>query len=232
MTRKADMQCPVVTSRPSKEDIKLLLPYERLPIDRIHVIDSRSQEAFVVGEIARLGVVGFDTETKPVFVANTRPDGPHVIQLATLEHAFIFQVHRCATLPLLQELLASEQLLKVGFGLNSDRGPLHRKLGITLQNFVDVAHAFRRLGYRQPVGAKAAVAIALGKWLQKSKSQTKSNWIMNPLSPSQLHYAADDAHAALAVYLALGCPMAVQRKVGPRPSLHRTRSGVSVSSND
>ena len=52
------------------------------------------------------------------------------------------------------------------------------------------------------------MAIVLGRRLQKSRKMTTSNWALPTLSPGQLQYAADDAHASLAVYLALGCPAA------------------------
>lgn len=197
---------------PSRADIALLPPYARLPPERVHVVRELAQREFVMAELARAGAAGFDTETKAVFVARTPPTGPHVVQLATLEHAFIFQVHRADTLGMLKEALESPQLLKVGFGLSSDRGPLQHRLGIHLRGVVDVSRSFRTLGYRQPVGAKAAVAIALGRHLQKSRKATTSNWSLPELSPAQLQYAADDAHAALAVYLALGSQPPGQEK--------------------
>jgi len=196
------MQVP----RPSKEEIALLPPYQALPLSRILLVTEASHLAFVAAEVARAGMVGFDTESKPIFGAGLKSDGPHVIQIATLDHAFIFQTFRRDTLAVLQEILESPHILKVGFGLNSDRGPLQEKLGIGLQSCIDVARAFRPLGYREAVGVKTAVAIALGQRLQKSRKATTSNWALPQLAPRQLQYAADDAHAALAVFMALGCP--------------------------
>jgi len=46
----------------------------------------------------------------------------------------------------------------------------------------------------------------LGMQLKKSKKVTTSNWANRRLTPDQLQYAADDAQAGLAVYLAMGCP--------------------------
>ncbi|RZL07273.1 MAG: hypothetical protein EOP40_16075, partial [Rubrivivax sp.] len=68
---------------------------------------------------------------------------------------------------------------------------------------VDVSFLLRRLGFKQAVGLKAAVAVVLGQRLQKSKKATTSNWANAVLSPQQLQYAANDAHASLLVYLAL-----------------------------
>ena len=205
----------IAVARPSREEIADLPDYERLPLPQIHVVHSPDQAAFVEAELAQLGVAGFDTESRPVFTAQARSTGPHVVQLASLNHAFIFQAHRTATLPLLKALLESPELLKVGFGLGAERGPLQQQLGIGLQGVVDVATLFRPLGHRQSVGAKAAVAMVLGRRLQKSKRITTSNWSLPQLSTGQLHYAADDAHAALAVYLALGCPAPARHAGGP-----------------
>jgi len=191
---------------PSREAIASLPPYLQLPLSRIRVVQSQADEDFAVACMAECGIVGFDTETKPVFQAGQSSDGPHVIQLATLDYAFIFQVGGTDVPDALRECLESPHLLKVGFGLDSDRGPLHRKFGISLQNIVDVSRAFGPLGYKQHVGAKASVAIVLGLRLKKSKKMSTSNWANQRLTADQLHYAADDAQAGLAVYLAMGCP--------------------------
>jgi ribonuclease D len=47
------------------------------------------------------------------------------------------------------------------------------------------------------------VAVVLGKRLPKSKKITTSNWASPDLSPQQLQYAANDAHASLMIYGAL-----------------------------
>lgn len=199
------------TLRPSKDAVAKMPMYERLSRRQIHVVRGPEMFAFVEREIAEIGVIGFDTETKPVFTPTQKTNGPHLIQIATLEQAFLFQTFRFATLPLLKEILESPYLEKVGFGLSQDRAALSQKLGIRLQTFRDVSAAFGSLGYRQKVGVKAAVAIVLGQQLEKSKKATRSNWSLPTLSGAQLHYAADDAHAALAVYLSLGCPSPLHR---------------------
>ncbi len=170
------------------------------------MVQSPADEAFALERMSQAGIVGFDTETKPVFQAGEASDGPHIIQLATMNDAFIFQVGGSTLPEVLLDCLESPHLLKVGFGLQSDRGSLHRKFGVEMVNVVDVATAFRSLGYKQMVGAKAAVAIVLGERLRKSKRMTTSNWKHRQLTSDQLQYAADDAQAALAVYLAMGCP--------------------------
>ena len=64
----------------------------------------------------------------------------------------------------------------------------------------------RGLGHKQALGAKAAVAVVLGRRLTKSKAISTSNWAAPRLSPGQLRYAANDAYAALKVFEAMGSP--------------------------
>ena len=201
------MERPPPLPRPSKEDIELLPSYEQLAPDRIHLIRGDKQADFVLQCLADAGFVGFDTETKPIFTPGAKPNGPHIIQLATLDRAFVFQVGSTPPQDFLREALESNHLVKVGFGLKSDRAPMFRKFGIHLGASIELSQIVRKLGFRQAVGVKAAVAIVLGQRLQKSKHATKSNWALPKLKSSQLQYAADDAHAALAVFHALGCPI-------------------------
>lgn len=190
--------------RPTSEQIAALPLYPALPPSRIHVLRDAAQCEFAERELRAAGHVGFDTESKPMFVAGGEPTGPHVVQFATAEHAFIVHTEAPETAAFLRAMLESDSLAKVGFGLASDRAPLHRKLGVELRGGVDVSHMVRRLGFKQAVGLRAAVAIVLGQRLPKSKKVTTSNWASRTLSPQQLQYAANDAHASLMVYRGLG----------------------------
>ena len=192
--------------RPTKEQIALLPLFEQLPLSRIHVLKTSTQLEFALERLRDARFIGFDTETKPTFMKEQRSDGPHVIQFATLDHAFIVQVSERPPMAFLREVIESIEIVKVGFGLKSDRAPLHKKLGLRIGAFVELAHVVRRLGYRQAVGVKAAVAILLHRRLPKSRKVTTSNWGTTKLTPRQLEYAASDAHAALSVFHALGRP--------------------------
>ena len=189
--------------RPTSEQIAALPPYRALPLERIHVLRDLAQCEFAEREIRLAGHVGFDTESKPMFVAGGEQTGPHIVQFATAEHAFIVHTEAPETEAFLRAMLESEAIAKVGFGIVSDRVPLLRKLGVQLSAGVDVSHMVRRLGFKQAVGLRAAVAIVLGQRLPKSKKITTSNWSSRKLSPQQLQYAANDAHASLLVYQAL-----------------------------
>lgn len=189
--------------RPTPEQIAALPPYPVLPLDHIHVLRDAAQCEWAAHELRLAGPVGFDTESKPMFVAGGEQTGPHVVQFATRAHAFIIHTEAPETLAFLRGVLESEAIAKVGFGIASDRQPLARKLGFELRGGIDVSIMVKRLGFKQPVGLRAAVAVVLGQRLSKSKKVTTSNWASPKLSPQQLQYAANDAHASLRVYLAL-----------------------------
>lgn len=190
--------------RPSKEEIRQLPPFDALPLQRIHVLRTPEDFAFALAQLRNEPFIGFDTESKPCFTSDAPRTGPHVLQFATRDRAFIVQLHAEPPLDFLREVIESQRMVKVGFGLKSDRGPLQRKLGLRLGAAVDLANGMRRLGYKQAVGVRTAVAIALGRQLRKSKAATTSNWAATHLSDNQVQYAGEDAFAALAVFYALG----------------------------
>lgn len=197
--------------RPSKEQIRLLPPFDALPLQNIHVLRSAEDFAAALQALRGEAFIGFDTESKPSFTSDAQRTGPHVLQFATREQAFIVQLSNDPPLDFLREVIESQQMVKVGFGLTSDRGPLQRKLGLKLGATIDLASGMRRLGYKQAVGVRTAVAIALGRQLRKSKSATTSNWATAHLSEQQIQYAGEDAFAALAVFHALGLANAPPR---------------------
>lgn len=199
-------------TRPTKEEIARLPVFEDLAIRQISLPATAAQFQKALEAIRKEGVVGFDTESKPTFTKDAPRDGPHVVQLALSDRAFVVQVGANPPIDFLRSVLESEEILKVGFGLKSDRGPLHHKLGITLAAGLELATPLRALRYRQALGVKAAVAVVLGRRLTKSKSMTTSNWARASLLPAQLLYAANDAYAALMVYRALEA----QGLAGPR----------------
>ena len=90
---------------PLKADIAGLEPFEGLHLRRIFVVTEARQAALAVDELLLAGEIGFDTESKPTFLKGQKSEGPHVLQFATLEKAFIFQSHCDASQPAVVELL-------------------------------------------------------------------------------------------------------------------------------
>ncbi len=197
------MRPPPPLQRPDREQIAALPPYEALPPGRIHLLKTPAQLEFAEAALRQAVHVGFDTESKPTFVAGQPQTGPEVIQFATLSDAFIVQTATPGVHGFLQAMIESDEVIKVGFGLASDRPQIQRKLGLRLGQSIDVSQMVRRLGFKDAVGLKTAVAVVLGQRFSKSKKATTSNWANATLTPQQLHYAANDAHASLRVYQAL-----------------------------
>jgi len=134
--------------------------------------------------------------------ARTRWPGPHLVQLASDDHAWLFPVAHGVDRNSLREILESPAVLKVGFGLGNDRSALKSRLGIALANVLDLGEVLRGPGHRGTVGTKVAVAHFFGQKLHKSKKTGTSNWASPKLTERQLLYAANDAHVALRLYRA------------------------------
>jgi len=188
---------------PTKAEIALLEPFVGLALERIHVPTSRDEFASAAAEIKTAGIVGFDTESRPTFVTGDVSEGPHVVQFALHDKAYLFQLHRTDGMPFLMELLQSDNVIKVGFGLRSDRGHVRAKLGVHFDAVVDLNTVFSMDGYHKEMGVRAAVGLVLKQRFAKPRHVTTSNWSQLQLTPQQMRYAANDAYAALKVLEAL-----------------------------
>ncbi len=188
---------------PPKADIAAMEPFAGLGLDCIFVVKNERQAALAVAELLLAGEVGFDTESKPTFFKGQKSEGPHVLQFATCEKAFIFQAHVEESQAAVVELLKSPGVTKIGFGLNGDLHQISSRYDVRPAAIVDLDKSFRHLGYRNPVGAKSAIAMLFQRRLAKSKAVTTSNWSARELSDGQLVYAANDAYAAIRVFHAL-----------------------------
>ena len=188
-----------------------LPPYDGIRLADVVLVKTAADAAAALAALAASDAVGFDTESKPTFAKGEESTGPHLVQLATDEGAWLFQIgtqrdvaaNAASVAPLLDVLravLESETILKVGFGLGDDLRRVRAKLGIEPRNVLDLSTALRRRGERNPLGAKTAVARFFGKEMQKSKRITTTNWALPRLSEKQILYAADDAHVALRIY--------------------------------
>jgi ribonuclease D len=191
---------------PSKEQIALLEPFEQLGLDRIELVSGGAHAREAAAELAAAGVLGFDTESKPTFFKDQVSEGPHIVQLATRERAWIFQLHDPECRAVAADLLALPGVVKAGFGLGDDRRRIVSKLGVEPAGVLELNAVFRERGYRKDMGVKGAVAVLFNRRYIKSKKAATSNWANPRLTPAQLVYAANDAWAAIRVYDGLGLP--------------------------
>ena len=202
---------------PDNDAIALLPAYPRLGLDGITRVANAEQAAQAWGHLRQHSVWGFDTESRPTFHKDQVSDGPHVLQLATADHAWVIQLHDPAVRQTVAAWLADPAYLKAGFGLGDDTKRLLRKLGVAPQGVLELNAVFRALGYRREMGVKGAVAVLFGQRFAKSKKAATSNWSVANLSESQVLYAANDAWAAGNVYAALYAahPALVERLSAP-----------------
>lgn len=202
---------------PSKEESQLLPPFAALPDTAIHLPATAAEFAAARTALLAQTALGFDTESKPIFSTHQVDTGPHLVQLATVDAAWLLQLHHPLALELARELLAHPGICKVGFGLDNDKTTLPRRLGCALENVLDLDRVFKQYGYGNSTGVRAAVALVLGQNFHKSKKMSTSNWAAHQYSPGQLRYAANDAHGPAVVYAALPAWQARQ----PAPDVAR-----------
>jgi len=188
---------------PSKAEIALLDPFVGLTLEQIHTPTTKDEFAAAMTSIKAAGIVGFDTESKPTFAVGEVSNGPHVVQFALPDRAYLFQVHRTEGLPFLQALLRSDEVIKVGFGLKSDSGHIFKKFGIQFGGVVDLNVVFSMKGHQKEMGVRNAVAFVFKQRFVKSRKITTTDWSQHELSQPQQLYAANDAYAALKVFEAL-----------------------------
>lgn len=183
------------------DDLSTLPLYEGIRLEDVCLVQSRAEETAALSALMAGDAIGFDTESKPTFAKGEVSDGPHLVQLATDDKAYLFPVTGGPASDVLRTVLESPKVLKVGFGLRDDLRRLQTKLGIRTEHVVDLAITLRQ-EKRGDVGAKAAVERFFGQRLQKSKKTSTTNWSNPRLTERQMLYAANDAQVALRVYRA------------------------------
>lgn len=189
----------MMTDQTSPDQEPALPPYHGIKLSDVRLVRSPQEAEAALCALLAADVIGFDTESKPTFIKGEASNGPHLIQLATDEIAYLFQIGPMPALDVVKAVLESSGTLKVGFGLSDDVKRLRAKLGIAPVQVLDLAKALRE-GQRNDLGAKSAVARFFGQRLQKSKKISTTNWATLRLSERQILYAADDAQVALRVY--------------------------------
>ena len=183
---------------PSKEQIQAFPVFQNLPMQQIQVINRLEQCHALEQELKSCAVLGFDSESKPTFKVGEVSTGPHLIQLATLDKAYLFQMND-SIWDFLKPIFASREQIKVGFGLKND-AHLFRKKGIELNSVIELSKCFKAFGLNNPVGLKNAMALLFQVNFPKSKRISTSNWASKKLSPAQIDYAAADAYAPVLVF--------------------------------
>ena len=192
------MEESLLQTLPSKEQIQALPVFQNLPMQQIHLIHNIEQCLALEQELKSCALLGFDTESKPTFAKGEVSTGPHLIQLASHDSAYLFQINP-EILEFLKPVFESRDQIKVGFGLKND-AHLFRKKGIELNSVIELSKCFSTFGFPNPMGLKNAMALLFQLNFPKSKKISTSNWARKILTPPQIQYAAADAYAPVLVF--------------------------------
>ncbi|MCS6772257.1 MAG: 3'-5' exonuclease domain-containing protein 2 [Kiritimatiellae bacterium] len=166
---------------------------------RIHLVDSDAALESAIRSISRSKILGFDTETKPVFkVGVSHP--PALVQLADEGEAWIFQLKKLKVLAPLFELLSDTSIIKAGIALADDLKKLRELHPFQPGGFAEIGDLAKKLGFKQ-TGLRSLAGLVLG--VRVSKREQRSNWARHRLKPSQVSYAATDAWISRELYIAL-----------------------------
>lgn len=192
------MEESLLQTLPSKEQIQALPVFQNLPMQQIHLIHNIEQCLALEQQLKSCALLGFDTESKPTFAKGEVSTGPHLIQLASHDSAYLFQINP-EILEFLKPVFESRDQIKVGFGLKND-AHLFRKKGIELNSVIELSKCFSAFGFPNPMGLKNAMALLFQVNFPKSKKISTSNWARKTLTPAQIQYAAADAYAPVLVF--------------------------------
>ena len=178
---------------------------EKMPLGafpgKIHVIDKTGIE-FVkaVAYLRAQKVIGFDTETRPVFSPGQRHNHVALLQLSGGGQAYLFRVDRLGMRKLICSILSNPRIVKVGAAVHDDVRGLQYYQHFDAKAFVDLQKIVYEWGIRDKSVKKLAANI-LG--VRISKSQQLSNWEAEQLTAPQQMYAATDAWICREMYLKL-----------------------------
>lgn len=159
---------------------------EKMPLGafpgKIHVIDKTGIE-FVkaVAYLRTQKVIGFDTETRPVFSPGQRHNHVALLQLSGAGQAYLFRVDRLGMRKLICGILSNPRIVKVGAAVHDDVRGLQYYQKFEAKGFIDLQKIAYEWGIRDKSVKKLAANI-LG--VKISKSQQLSNWEAEELSPA------------------------------------------------
>lgn len=178
---------------------------EKLPLAEFHgeiTVVEREDQVFrnAIKTLREAKVIGFDTETKPCFVARAPKNHIALLQLSTGENAFIFRIQQLGMPQELVSIITDPSIIKVGAAVRDDIHGLNWYSRFEAGGFADLQTIAEKFGIEEKSVRKMS-AIILG--IRVSKSQQLSNWESSKLSDAQLKYAAIDAWVCREMYIKL-----------------------------
>lgn len=153
-----------------------------------------------IRDLSSCRMIGFDTETKPVFQPHAPRCTTALLQLSSEETSYLFRLHTLGVPDSLADILASRSITKVGAAVADDVRGLQHYNHFEAARFMDLQRFAEQYGIKDK-SVKKLAAIILGR--RVSKAQQLSNWEAQQLSFPQQLYAATDAWICLVMYKSL-----------------------------
>ena len=165
---------------------------------RTSVIRNKDDLVTAVDRLAGHKLLGFDTETRPAY---TKGESylPSILQLASNDEVFIFQLKHLGLAKPLRQILADASIIKAGVSLDYDIRELKKLSHFKAAGFMDLGNLARKTGIKNH-GLRGLAAVFLG--IRISKGAQTSNWSKDVLTRQQIQYAATDAWVGRKLYLA------------------------------
>lgn len=163
---------------------------------KVEVISNEEGLDQAFHEIMKVKAVGFDTETRPVFVRGQQHKVA-LMQIALEHKVFLLRLKSTGMTSHIIDFLQHEDILKVGVALRDDIKALQRLKRFTPGGIFELTELTRQAGL-QVEGVKKLTGLLLG--FRISKSAQTSNWEAEHLNEKQISYAATDAWVCLKIY--------------------------------
>lgn len=163
---------------------------------RVIVILNEAEAEKAVDYLLTCDILGFDTETKPVFKKGHQRKVA-LLQVSTHDTCFLFRLNRIGVCPAIVRLLEAEGVKKIGLSWHDDLLALHKRGDFNARGFIDLQNHMKDLGIEDMALAKL-YANFFGQKI--SKREQLSNWEADVLTEKQKGYAATDAWACIMLY--------------------------------
>lgn len=181
----------------NKFDKKLMPTLPRVLFEgRIITILTAGEAEKAVDYLLKADILGFDTETRPVFKKGMRHKVA-LLQVSTHDTCFLFRLNRIGLCPAIIRLLEATDVPKIGLSWHDDVLSLHKRGEFEAKGFTDLQNIVKELGIVDMSLAKLYANI-FGERI--SKREQLSNWEADVLSEKQKRYAATDAWACIRLY--------------------------------
>lgn len=165
----------------------------------VHLVRNEDECVQAISALKHEAVLGFDTETRPSFKKG-KTYSPALVQIAGQNAVYIFQLKELPFGPYLAGLLSRPEICKTGVAVHDDMAALQKLHKFSPANVIDLTTVARKNKVMN-FSLRGLAAFFLD--IRISKGEQCSNWSATTLSQRQIRYAATDAWASRAIYMAM-----------------------------